>query len=93
MCEGIPNFASFTVNAGLTTNVAYQWQVNMNDTKGFNNIGMDSAGIYFGSGTASLLLTNPESRFNGYQYRVLVLGACTPMRTSNTATLTVNELP
>ncbi len=36
VCEGAP--ARFEVDAGVTTGVAYQWQVNMNDGNGFNDI-------------------------------------------------------
>ncbi|MCK5136464.1 MAG: PKD domain-containing protein [Bacteroidales bacterium] len=90
VCEGVP--ARFDVDAGVTANAAYQWQVNMNDGNGFNDFG-DTLGIYTGSSQAVLQILVPASRFNGYQYRVIVSGDCIPPQVSNTATLTVNELP
>ncbi len=90
VCEGTP--ALFGVDAGVTSGVAYQWQVNMNDGNGFNDLG-DTAGIYAGATAAALQVLLPESRFNGYQYRVIVTGDCTPPQVSNTASLVVQELP
>ena len=90
VCENIP--ARFTVDAGVTTGVLFQWQVNMNDGDGFNDFS-DTMGVYNGTASATLDIFTTESRFNGYQYRVLVSGDCTPPQVSNTATLTVQELP
>ena len=48
VCEGTP--AHFEVDAGVTSGVAYQWQVNMGS--GFVNLG-DTAGIYSGADCGS----------------------------------------
>ncbi len=91
VCEGIQ--AEFSVDVGVTDSPAFQWQVNMNDGNGFQSIGTDSAGIYSGYDQPVLQVLSPASRFNGYQYRVILTGACSPILTSSTATLTVHELP
>ncbi len=78
--------ATFTVTAtgaGLT----YQWQENTGG--GFANI--TNGGIYSGATTATLTLTNPASGLNGYTYRCVVSGTCTPSVNSNSATLTVTS--
>ncbi len=91
VCEGVQ--ALFEVNAGVTSDPRYMWQVNMNDGNGFNTIGEDSAGVYTGFDQPELYVDNPVSRFNGYQYRVILTGDCTPPQISSTATLTVYEEP
>jgi len=77
--------ATFTVTAtggGLT----YQWQEFISS---WNNI--TNGGVYSGANTASLIITNPPVTMNGYQYRCVVSGTCTPAATSNAATLTVYQ--
>ncbi len=88
VCEGLP--VSFGVDAGVTTAVAYQWQVDMGS--GFVALG-DTAGVYSGTASDELNVLNPVSRFNGYKYRVVVSGACPVPRTSNPALLMVSEIP
>jgi PKD-like domain/PKD domain len=78
---------SFSVTAtgiGLT----YQWQVNTGS--GWNNVFV--GGIYSGVTTATLTLTGVTAIMNGYQYRCVLTGTCSPPATSNTATLTVQNL-
>ena len=78
--------AIFTVTAtgaGLT----YQWQENTGGS--FMNI--TNGGIYSGATTATLTLTNPTSGLNGYTYRCVVSGTCTPSVNSSAATLTVTS--
>ncbi|MBN2698195.1 MAG: PKD domain-containing protein [Bacteroidales bacterium] len=89
VCENDP--ASFEVNAGVTSGASYLWQVDMNDGFGYRDILADSAGIYSGYNTNELLLLNPESRFDGYRYRVMVSGICSPPIYSQPATITVFE--
>ncbi|MFZ5941413.1 MAG: PKD-like domain-containing protein [Bacteroidota bacterium] len=79
----------FTVDAGVTSGTIYEWRVDMG--MGFVTIGADSAGIYSGYNTATLNLLNPVSRFDGYRYRAVVSGLCTPSVSSTAATLTINE--
>jgi subtilisin-like proprotein convertase family protein len=71
---------TFTVVA--TNAVSYQWQVSAGGA--FTNIQ--------GATGATLTLTNVPLSANGFQYRVVVTGPCTPV-TSNAATLTLNPLP
>ncbi len=88
VCEGLP--VSFGVNAGVTTAVAYAWQVDMGS--GFVALG-DTAGVYAGTATDELSVLNPISRYNGYEYRVVVSGTCPVPQTSNPALLLVSENP
>jgi len=86
VCAG--SNTSFTVaatGAGLT----YQWQVNSG--AGFANI--TAAAPYSGGTTATLTITGVTVAMNGYTYRVIINGTCTPSVTSNTATLNVNTAP
>ncbi|RYD54745.1 MAG: T9SS type A sorting domain-containing protein, partial [Sphingobacteriales bacterium] len=71
--------------SGLT----YQWQVD--NGSGFANV--NNSGIYNGATTASLILSNIPAAINGYQYRCVINGVCTPSVTSGAATITVNYLP
>ncbi|MEE1945818.1 MBG domain-containing protein [Pedobacter sp. KR3-3] len=78
---------SFTVAASNTT--SYQWQVNQGG--GFTNI--SNGGAYSGATSATLTITGATAGLNGYTYRVLVSGSCTPSATSNSATLTISLAP
>jgi PKD repeat protein len=82
VCEN--DIATFTVNAGTTTNPAYQWLENKND--GFGPLPLS------GQNSATLNITAVTAK-NGYKYSVIISGDCPPSDTSNVATLTVNELP
>lgn len=86
ICSGTNTLFSFNVSGSV---LSYQWQVNMGS--GFMNI--INGGIYSGATTASLLLSNTTTALNGYQYRCVLSGPCTPNIVSNTASLTVNPLP
>jgi hypothetical protein len=77
---------SFTAaGTGLGT-ISYQWWVN----PGTGFVVLTDAGIYSGSATATLTLTNVTGAYNGYQYRCVITGTCGSV-TTNTATLTVNS--
>ena len=78
---------TFTVAASNAT--GYQWQVNQG--AGFTNISNNAQ--YSGTTTATLTITGATSALNGYSYRVVVSGGCTPAATSNNAILTVNTSP
>ena len=78
---------SFSVTASDAT--GYQWQEN--DGGGFTNI--TNGGVYSGATTATLSITGATSGMDGYTYRCVVTGACTPDATSNSATLNVTALP
>lgn len=77
VCTG--NSVSFTA-AATGAAIGYQWQVSTDGGATFNNIGGATLATY----TFTALL--PQ---NGYQYRCVVTGTCTPAATSNAATLSV----
>ncbi len=78
---------SFKVTA-TGSQLVYQWQLNTGS--GWNNLANNST--YSGVTTPSLGLSNVFYSMNGYQYRCVVTGVCTPTATSSVATLTVNPL-
>ena len=78
--------ASFSVTA--TNATGYQWQVNMGS--GFVNVSNNA--IYSGATTGTLNVAGAPANLDGYQYRVLVNGSCTPP-TSDVVALTVNTPP
>jgi hypothetical protein len=69
---------TFTVNAGVTTGVSYQWR------KGAVNIGGATGSSYTIPVTAAA---------DAGSYDVVVSGTCTPAVTSAAATLIINALP
>ena len=78
--------ASFSV-VGTGSGLSYQWQVNTGS--GWTNV--TNGASYTGTITATLNVITPPVGSNGYQYRCIVSGNCTPVSvTSNPATLTVN---
>ena len=81
--------ASFTVTASGTA-LTNQWQESTNGGGTWNNI--TNGGIYSGATTATLTLTGVTVGMNGYQYRCVVSGLCSPSATSNAAILTVVTL-
>lgn len=80
--------AMFSVVATGTA-LTYQWQVNTGS--GWTNL--SNTGIYSGVTTASMSITGAGNMQNGYQYRVMISGTCTPAATSNAVTLNINTLP
>ena len=92
-CVGVVKTLSVTATG---TALTYQWQVDMGG--GFVNITTGtptnpSAFIYTGQTTATLSINAVMATMNGYKYRVLVSGACTPVATSSEVTLAVNQRP
>jgi predicted secreted protein len=85
ICSG--SNATFTAAASNAT--GYQWQVDSGS--GFTNI--SNTAPYSGATTATLTITGATAGLNGYVYRVVVTGLCTPVVTSNSAALTVNSAP
>ncbi len=79
ICAGNP--VSFSTTA-TGSNVTYQWQLSIDGGTIFNNITGATASTYNFVG----LLAN-----NGYKYKCLVSGTCTPTVPSSTVTLTVNS--
>ncbi|MEJ1239936.1 PKD-like domain-containing protein [Chryseolinea sp. T2] len=83
MCEnGIVQFTVAATGAGLT----YQWYEGPLTA-------LSDGGVYSGTATNQLTLSNVPSSFNGRTYYVRLAGTCTPAFNSNVATLAVNELP
>jgi hypothetical protein len=91
VCAGIgaPSFTVTATGAGLT----YLWQESTNGGGAWNTIS-NCTGIYSGCTSPTLTLTNPTAGMNGFKYRCVVSGTCTPQAiTDGNATLTVNALP
>lgn len=76
----IPATATFTVVA-TGTNLTYQWQLNTGS--GWNDILAASSNTYTTEATTLSM--------NGYQYRCVVSGTCSPSVTSNEVTLNVSD--
>jgi len=92
-CIGSVKTLSVTATgAGLT----YQWQVDAGS--GYANITGGSPTnpggfLYTGQTTATLSINTLMATMNGYKYRVVVSGTCTPSITSTEVVLAVNSLP
>jgi hypothetical protein len=86
VCAGAnTQFSLIAGGSGLT----YQWQSNAGS--GFTNLSDNT--VYSGSSTAALTITGANMTMDGYLYRVIITGNCTPPATSNSAQLTVHALP
>ncbi|MFH6937527.1 MBG domain-containing protein [Flavobacterium sp. FlaQc-30] len=85
ICTG----ANTTFSVAASNATAYQWQVDQG--AGFNNI--SNGGPYSGATTATLTIIGATAGMNGYIYRAVATGLCTPNATSNTAALHVNSAP
>jgi hypothetical protein len=86
ICNGGNGSISISASgSGLT----YQWQASTNGGTSFSNI--SNGALYSGVTTSTLNITGATPGMNGYQYRVLLNGICTPANTpSNAATITIN---
>lgn len=73
---------SFTVVA-TGTGLSFQWQISTGSS--FSNIAGQTA--------STLTINNATIAMNGYKYRCLVSGSCTPSVTTNEAILTVSANP
>jgi len=80
VCED--DVATFTADAGMTTNPSYQWYVNTGS--GMNPIAGE---------TAATLNVTAASSMNGYRYQVIISGDCPVPVPSDIVTLTVSEKP
>ncbi|MDM8002928.1 MAG: PKD domain-containing protein, partial [Bacteroidota bacterium] len=83
LCEG--SAATFTVNAGLTTNPAYSWERSLDGGMTWTPIA--------GQTTASYTIPAAATADNNTAYRAIVTSSCGSGVTSMPAFLTVNELP
>jgi hypothetical protein len=86
------NGGSTSITASATgTFLSYQWQVSTNGGTSYSNISNNLT--YGGETTNTLLINNATAVMNGYKYRLLVGGTCTPANTvSSAATLNINDL-
>ncbi|MBS7255790.1 MBG domain-containing protein [Flavobacterium branchiicola] len=78
---------TFFVSAANAT--GYQWQVD--NGSGFTSISNNAT--YSGATTATLTITGATVGLNGYRYRAIASGVCTPAAPSNDALLTVGFTP
>jgi predicted secreted protein len=85
ICAG----ANTTFSITATNATGYQWQVD--NGGGFSNI--SNGAPYSGATTATLTITGTTAGLNGYLYRAIATGGCTPAAVSNNAALTVNSAP
>ena len=81
--------ASFTVSATGSLPV-YSWEWRPNSSSAWFTV--TDGGIYSGATTTTLTLTNVSAANSGYQYRAVVVGACSATDVSQTAILTVNPI-
>ena len=81
--------ATFSIVAtGLP--LSYQWQQYSSDGRGILTwSSIANGGIYSGANTSTLTLTGVSLLMNGYQFRCMVNGQCSPAVTSAAATLFV----
>src|SRR4029077_15212968 len=93
----LTNFPSFTTCQGSSValnmtaggiGLSYQWQVNTGS--GWNNL--SNFGAYSNVNGNSLRINPTASTMDGYQYRVIVTGTCSPFTaTSAVTTMNVNS--
>lgn len=81
--------ASFSVSAN-GTNISYQWQYAVPSSSTWINLSNNST--YSGTTTSGLSISPATNSLNGYRYRCVISGICTPNVISSAATLTVNPL-
>jgi predicted secreted protein len=84
ICSG--GNATFSVAASNAT--TYKWQLDQGQGSGFLDV--PSSSFYSGINTSTLIINGAPATFNGYKFRVIATGSCTPVATSNAATLNVN---
>ncbi len=85
-CDQATN-VKFSV-AASGTNISYQWQENTGS--GWNNL--SNSGIYSDVDKHTLMISAVNVAMDGYLYRCIITGDCTPSVTSNEVKLTVNKL-
>ncbi|MBI5917495.1 MAG: PKD domain-containing protein [Bacteroidetes bacterium] len=86
VCEGHQAVFGWALQGNF---LQYQWQAN--DGSGWINL--SNSTVYDGTATDSLTVSNPNSMFDGYQFRCLVTGPCVSFLYSETAMLDIVPLP
>lgn len=84
ICAGAAT--TFSVTAGGTA-PAYQWQ--LDSGSGFSNL--SNGGVYSNVTGSTMTITGATTGMNGYSYRCVVSGSCSPAATSAAATLSVQS--
>ncbi|WP_281233076.1 T9SS type A sorting domain-containing protein [Flavobacterium gelatinilyticum] len=87
--SSICNGANTAFSAVASNASGYQWYVN----EGLGFASVSDGGVYSGATTGTLTITGAPVAMNGFTYRVVASGSCTPAATSNDVTLTVNPSP
>jgi hypothetical protein len=87
VCDGLNT--TFTATA-VGSNLVYRWQVKI-PSGTFTDV--TNTGVYSGATTASLAITGATLSMNGYKYKLIVSGSCSPNDESPEVTLTVNPRP
>lgn len=82
--------ATFSVSAAGLPSV-YQWQ-QLTTASNATWLNITNGGIYGGATTNTLTLSGVTVSMNGYKYRCVVSGQCSPAINSNYATLSVAKL-
>ncbi|UAY50712.1 hypothetical protein [Ferruginibacter albus] len=92
VCSG-SGTANFIVVASGTGTLSYAWQESADNGVTWSS-NLTDVGIYSGTSTSTLALTNATTAKSGYRYRVTVTGTCSPIAQSNgSATLTFTTAP
>lgn len=86
ICSG--SNTTYSVTASNAT--AFKWQVDNGQGGGF--VDVPNGAPYSGITTSTLTITGAPAGFNGYKYRAVASGTCTPSATSSSATLNVNHI-
>jgi hypothetical protein len=74
--------------AATGTGLTYQWQISTNGGGSWANV--TNSAPYSGVTSNSLSITAATAAMNGYLYRVLINGTCSPLTTSTVAAITIN---
>ncbi|QRY70412.1 putative Ig domain-containing protein (plasmid) [Ensifer sp. PDNC004] len=78
-----------TFGATVANATGYQWQVD----QGAGYTSITNNALYSGATSATLSITGATTGMNGYVYRVIAVGVCTPVTASYGAALTVTPPP
>jgi hypothetical protein len=82
---GNTTFTAAATGLGIT----YRWYLSTTGIGGTYNA-LSNGGVYSGALTATLTITGATAGMNGYYYRCVATGTCSPPATSQSALLTVN---
>ena len=74
--------------AASGTALTYQWQLSTDGGATFANV--LNAGVYSGATTNTLTITGVIAAMNGYIYKCVISGTCTPSATTNASTISIS---